>query len=483
MLRMSSIGMQMNQRNISYYALAELDCAKSTNLIDIRPNHAYQGWKVAGEIQGGHVEGANLFAFHEWEAWIDRSKFTSAVKQAFNGDSDVYLYGSHRDDALDVASRLVGDYGIDTNRIHVASDGFVNYAANPAARIRKLPGYAELVHAQWLEELLSGSQSGPVYENNPETFPSKQALLFHCNYGKPEDYARGHIPGAVHLDTNVLETEVTWNRRTPEELQSAIASLGITKDTPVVLYGRTTKVPPKEYIDGKPGANAGQIAAFRAALILTYAGVKDVRVLDGGYDYWKAVYRFPVTQIPVEPHSVKSTNLAIPENPNVILDLPEARNLIESDNGELISIRSLKEFVGEASGYNYIKPRGDIAGAVFGDCGSDAYHMETYRNIDHRTMLAFPQVDAIYKKFIRDQKNDISFYCGTGWRASETWFYAKILGYPNASVYDGGWFEWSKNPELPVSTHHPQLKELSRKVLLGKKAANDAVVAQLLNEQ
>lgn len=35
-----------------------------------------------------------------------------------------------------------------------------------------------------------------------------------------------------------------------------------------------------------PGRNAGQITATRAAAILMYAGVEDVRLLDGGFGAW-----------------------------------------------------------------------------------------------------------------------------------------------------------------------------------------------------
>jgi thiosulfate/3-mercaptopyruvate sulfurtransferase len=36
-----------------------------------------------------------------------------------------------------------------------------------------------------------------------------------------------------------------------------------------------------------------------------------------------------------------------------------------------------------------------------------------------------------------------SFYCGTGWRGSEAFFNALLMGWSNISVFDGGWFEWS----------------------------------------
>ena len=99
----------------------------------------------------------------------------------------------------------------------------------------------------------------------------------------PEEYADSHLPGALYLDTNQLESARDWNRRSPEELDAAVRSLGITRDTTVILYCRETEGDADEKW---PGRRAGQIAATRAALILSYCGVDDVRLLDGGYDAW-----------------------------------------------------------------------------------------------------------------------------------------------------------------------------------------------------
>ena len=49
-------------------------------------------------------------------------------------------------------------------------------------------------------------------------------------------------------------------------------------------------------------------------------------------------------------------------------------------------------------------------------------------------------------------EQQVSFYCGTGWRASETFMYARAMGWNNVSVYDGGWYEWSSDPKNPVAT-------------------------------
>jgi 3-mercaptopyruvate sulfurtransferase SseA len=51
----------------------------------------------------------------------------------------------------------------------------------------------------------------------------------------------------------------------------------------------------------------------------------------------------------------------------------------------------------------------------------------------------------------------VAFYCGTGWGASETWFYAYLMGWARIAVYDGGWFEWSQDPiSNPIEVGEPR---------------------------
>ena len=77
--------------------------------------------------------------------------------------------------------------------------------------------------------------------------------------------------------------------------------------------------------------------------------------------------------------------VAIPACPKLAVDMPEAKEILKSDNKNLVSVRSWREYIGEVSGYNYIEKKGRIPGAIFANCGSDAYHMENYRNPDHTT--------------------------------------------------------------------------------------------------
>jgi thiosulfate/3-mercaptopyruvate sulfurtransferase len=181
-------------------------------------------------------------------------------------------------------------------------------------------------------------------------------------------------------------------------------------------------------------------------MILTYAGVDDVRLLDGGYDWWVRAGN-PVETILREPSPVADFGAVIPVRPEVIVDIEEAKEIIADTGGAaLVSVRTWREHIGAVSGYNYIGPAGRISGDVWGNCGSDAYHMQHYRNVDN-TMRAYPEITANWAEAGIVPEKWIAYYCGTGWRASETWFYAFLQDWPRIAVYDGGWFEWSQDPE------------------------------------
>ena len=49
----------------------------------------------------------------------------------------------------------------------------------------------------------------------------------------------------------------------------------------------------------------------------------------------------------------------------------------------------------------------------------------------------------------------LAFYCGTGWRGSEAFMNAWLMGWPHVSIYDGGWMEWSSHSENPIETGIP----------------------------
>jgi thiosulfate/3-mercaptopyruvate sulfurtransferase len=276
-------------------------------------------------------------------------------------------------------------------------------------------------------------------------------VLCHAHYQNPADYEAGHIPGAVALDTNELESPETWNRRSPSEVRRVLEALGITRDSTVVLYGRFSS---PDFSDPYPGSSAGHLGAFRCAFIMLWAGVKDVRMLNGGLQSWiDAGFETTTEAAPRRP--VDDFGAEVPGAPELAVDLPEAKAILASPEANLVSVRSWREYIGEVSGYHYIEKKGRIPGSVFGDCGTDAYHMENYRNLDH-TMREYREVEEAWKRIGVTPDKHNAFYCGTGWRGSEAFFNAWLLGWPRVSVYDGGWFEWSSDDGNPIETGVPQ---------------------------
>lgn len=410
-------------------------------IVDVRPLRAYNGWRQGADVRGGHIPGAVPFPV-EWLASVDAPEVQRILdEKRLTHGSRAVVYGSGADDAARLAA-VLRERGL--SDVTTLDGGFPAWAADASLPVDKLPRHESLVHVDWLSQVLAGEQ--------PEAAPTGKFLLFHVNFGVPEEYAENHIPGALYLDTNWLEDPADWNRRSPEVLDAAIRKLGITSDTTVVLYGRDTEGDANEKW---PGRRAGQIAATRALMILRYAGVDDLRLLDGGYDWWVRAGH-PVETVHRDPEPVASFGVTIPLRPEVIVDIEEAKEIIaDPDGAALVSVRTWREHIGNVSGYNYIGPAGRIKGDVWGNCGTDAYHMQHYRNVDN-TMRAYPEITANWADAGITADKWVAFYCGTGWRASETWFYAYLQDWPRIAVYDGGWFEWSQDPiNNPIEIGEP----------------------------
>jgi thiosulfate/3-mercaptopyruvate sulfurtransferase len=65
-------------------------------------------------------------------------------------------------------------------------------------------------------------------------------------------------------------------------------------------------------------------------------------------------------------------------------------------------------------------------------------------------MRSYHEIEANWQQAGITADKNIAFYCGSGWRASETFFYAHLMGMQNVAVYDGGWLEWSKDKANPI---------------------------------
>jgi 3-mercaptopyruvate sulfurtransferase SseA len=295
----------------------------------------------------------------------------------------------------------------------------------PAGFRRDLARWRQLVGPEWIAALVAGGAVNAA--------PAGDWRLFEVGCDDENAFVNGHIPGAGYLDTMRLEHGPLWNKVADVELERLLCELGIHRDATVVLYGRNP------------------LAAARAAHLLLYAGVIDVRLLDGGFAaWWRAGLALECGPgrrwAPAEAFGV-----SMPARPGYLMDMAETRALLAQGDATLASIRTRAEFVGATSGYSYIAARGDIPGAVWGHAGAngDINSMSEYQD-DAGCMKPAHQIEAMWRAAGIVPARHTVFYCGTGWRASLAFFYAWLMGWERIAVFDGGWCEWSRDPANPI---------------------------------
>jgi 3-mercaptopyruvate sulfurtransferase SseA len=284
--------------------------------------------------------------------------------------------------------------------------------------------WRQLVSPAWLAGLLAQT---PVV-----AAPAGDWRLFEIGYGLFDAFLDSHIGGAAYIDTLEFESAPLWNKVSDAALLQLLLKHGIRHDTTVILYGRNC------------------LAAARAAHLMLYAGVADVRLLDGGFDAW-CDQALPIGQGPARQYPVASNfGVHMPAHPEYLIDMHQTRQLIEQD-GVLISVRTWNEFIGKTSGYSYIEAKGEIPGARWGRThgDNDVNSMSEFHGPDG-TMISSAEICSIWGAINPRPGKQTAFYCGTGWRASLAFFYAWLMNWERISVYDGGWCEWSRDPDNPV---------------------------------
>lgn len=290
-------------------------------------------------------------------------------------------------------------------------------------------------------------------------------LVIEVGWGGPENYYdKGHIPGSIHVNTDEIEydefkvratakpkelgrstsaeedlvkglnAEDTlprnwWNIYPDSYLLPALAHMGVTVDTPVVIYAKDPT------------------AAARLAWTMLYAGVKDVRLLDGGLDTWKKS-GFPVTSDTTKRVPVKSFGAGQALHPEYLVSIDFVRNAIAADDKEFIlaDIRTKKEYDGKTAPYSYIPTKGRVKNAVWGQAGEGPWTMESYVNSDG-TFKSTAEVEKMWADNGITAEKHVAFYCGTGWRSSLAFYYAYMMGWEKISNFDSSWYEWSLGPE------------------------------------
>ncbi len=164
---------------------------------------------------------------------------------------------------------------------------------------KTLPG--SLVSTDWLEEHLDDPELRIVdirgyVKSEPDGDDGHQLATYTA---APEEYAEGHIPGAVFVDwtADIVDPDdpVPVQIAPPERFAKAMEAIGIGDDTRVVVVDHT-----------------GGHFATRLWWALKYYGYDQVAILDGGYQAWTAENRPMTTDLP-EPREAQFTPSARPE--------------------------------------------------------------------------------------------------------------------------------------------------------------------------
>jgi thiosulfate/3-mercaptopyruvate sulfurtransferase len=226
------------------------------------------------------------------------------------------------------------------------------------------------------------------------------------------DYKKVHITGAVHINHTELYNDgpVKNMLKSPAEIATILGSKGISESKTIVLY------------DDGTGKYAGRIY-----WILSYLGAKDVKILDGHMDAWKAA-RKPVTKNPTK---ITAATFTPKPDKSMIASMAE----VKAGGAVIVDARSPEEYKGTA---NTELRKGHIPGAI---------NIEFKNMMDAKgKMKSAAELQKIFDAAGVTKNKEVILYCESGVRAGIIYFaLTTILDYSKVKVYDGAYLEWQAN--------------------------------------
>jgi thiosulfate/3-mercaptopyruvate sulfurtransferase len=255
---------------------------------------------------------------------------------------------------------------------------------------------------------------------------------------RPKDeFIKGHLPSAIQLDwedyceipespaRDILLTPGYWGRLADpykHKLDQKLALKGISNDDLVVVYA-----------EGKH--SKGRDA--RVAWMLSYLGLDEVALLDGGIDGWQATGGTLGGSAPTREPGKFILRLQTSRR----IQLDELADAYGNDpDMVLIDTRSQAEFYGQSFDY---QPRlGHIPGAV------NFTFESLYRDL-HSFVQKNKYLDILPAPVSRAKT--IVAYCEVGVRAAAAALLHEIYTDQIVKVYDGSIMEWSSVLQLPIT--------------------------------
>lgn len=240
-----------------------------------------------------------------------------------------------------------------------------------------------------------------------------------------DEYDAAHIPGAVFFDQDLIadkESGLPHTLPSPELFARHVGAMGITADETVVVY------------DGP-----GMFSAPRVWWMFRLMGVKNVLVLDGGLDGWKAA-GFPVTN---EVTKIAATLFTPSFNEAKVVSFEEMSKIVDKRSSQIADARAAGRFTGRDA-----EPRE----------GMRSGHMPGARNVPVGTLSEngeLKSLDSLRKIFADagvDLNKPVVTSCGSGVTAAVITLALTSLGHEDNRLYDGSWSEWGSRQDTPVVT-------------------------------
>jgi thiosulfate/3-mercaptopyruvate sulfurtransferase len=245
------------------------------------------------------------------------------------------------------------------------------------------------------------------------------------NRNAKEEYAAGHIPGAVHFDIDEVSdrsSPLPHMLPSPEEFARHMSRLGIGDGMRIVVY------------DG-----AGLFSAPRVWWTLKTFGARDVTILDGGAPKWRAEGR-PWTD---EPTTRRPAVFTPRLDHGAVAAMADVARHLDTGSAQVVDARPADRFRGETP-----EPRPGVRSG----------HMPGSLNLPFAEVLADGRLrdPAAVRKAVEaagiDPSRPIVTSCGSGVSAAILALALDSIGAPVKSIYDGSWAEWGSAPDKPVAT-------------------------------
>jgi thiosulfate/3-mercaptopyruvate sulfurtransferase len=247
-----------------------------------------------------------------------------------------------------------------------------------------------------------------------------------------DDYARGHVPCAIHSDYvkggwRAKVDGVTGMLPSVPQLAALIGGLGIDNDTHVVIAP----------LGGAAKSMAGAARVYWTFKVL---GHDRVSILDGGTDGYAADPSRPLEQGEQTPEPKAFTAQLRPE----MLVSEEEFARAARTGGLLVDYRRQDEF----SGLNR-NAKTARAGTV---TGAHNLPLEWLTQDNGGFLRSRDGLERVHDLAgVPLDRQQIGF-CNTGHNSSLGWFIAhEIFGNRSARLYDGSMAQWSRNAALPMA--------------------------------